>query len=164
MLRGTSFAISSVVLGLLVTGCSSNRNLYHYHRTVVGLDIAGNVSGNSPSGHLILGYSRRLIVFLPPEVKEALATEQPDTTGGVPLPASVFCTQVKASLGGLNAFREILATGQPAVDYASQLAASATGITEWKDHNFVCPGFKIPGPPSGSPPSAEPTAAPLPSK
>jgi len=161
MLRPGAVLVCLIGLGLSAAACG-NRNLYHYHRTVVGLDIAGNVSGDSPSGHLVLGYSRRLVVFLPPEVEKALESGQPaDPTEGVPLPATVFCTQVKASLGGVSAFREILATGPPAVQYAEQLAAEAAGVTDWKDHNFVCPGFEMPRPDGGAPESARPTAAPL---
>lgn len=164
MLKGVPGITAIVVLGSVLAACgSSQRNLYHYHRTVVGVDIAGNISGDTPSGHLTLGYSRRLIVFLPPEVQQALQSGQPTPTG-VPLPSSVFCTQVKASLGGISAFREILATGHPAEDYAARLATESAGLTDWKDRNFVCPGFEIPAPDTivvKDKPNAAPTAAPL---
>jgi hypothetical protein len=181
MLRPASTVLACTVLAAVAAGCA-DRNLYHYHRTVVGMDIAGNVSGNSPSGHLVLGYSRRLIVFLPPEVQKALeesqklaaqksrGTSEDTVPVEVPLPDSIFCTQVKASLGGISAFREILATGTPAKEYAEQLAAEADGLTDWKNRNFICPGFVMPAPaapvartPSSTatvPGNTQPTAAP----
>lgn len=127
-----------LLLGM-VAGCTG-RNLYHYHRTVIGVDISGNVAGDTPSGHLTLGYSRRLVIFMPPEIQEALQEKSP--TGNIP--PTVFCTQVKASLGGVNAFREIIATGEPADSYAQQLVASMIAAPAATNRNFVCPGLVIP--------------------
>lgn len=133
--------VSGLVLLLVcMGGCS--RNLYHYHRTVVGVDISGNVTGNAPSGHLTLGYSRRLVVVLPADIKDALAKPSTDES----LPSTVFCTQVRASLGGVNVFREVLATGLPAQNYAMSLVAASDGLNDWQYRNYVCPGFEIPSP------------------
>jgi len=134
--------------------------LYHYHRTVIGVDISGNVSDSTPSGHLTLGYSRRLVIAMPKVVEEALKGEQ----GLEKLPQTIFCTQVKASLGGVNVFREILATGDPADGYAQQLATSAE-VVSMKNRNLVCPGLEVPAPDappdpqSKNPPQALPTKA-----
>src|SRR6266404_5105433 len=138
MLRTCSLLLTLVAL---CSGCG--RNLYHYHRTVVGIDISGNVAGSTPSGHLVVGYSRRLVILMPPEVQDAL--EGKGT--GSELPPTIFCTQVKASLGGVNAFREILATGDPAVGYAQLQAEARQGLgADGKLRNFVCPGYEIPQP------------------
>ena len=137
-------------------GCS--RSLYHYHRTVVGVDISGNVAGDTPSGHLTLGYSRRLVVLMPPEIKEILDIEAKKKAAGksqaeinealkADIPDTIFCTQVKASLGGVNSFREVLATGDPAYGYAQHLVAVAAASNDDEYRNFVCPGLKIPPPP-----------------
>jgi hypothetical protein len=136
---------------LLLTGCSSRagRFLYHYHRTVVGVDISGSLSQSNPSGHLALAYQRRFVVFLPPAVAEAFvkaaeARQGPGVARVTELPPAVFCTQVKASLGGLNVFSEILATGDAAEEYAALLAASAPDGVGVKEENLICPGFVIP--------------------
>lgn len=143
------FSILAVVCAMSA-GCG--RTLYHYHRTVVGIDISGNVAGDTPSGHLTLGYSRRLVVLMPPEIQEILdakakaeATQQP-MQFPAELPDTVFCTQVKASLGGVNSFREVLATGDPAYSYAQHLVALAAASSDEEYRNFVCPGLKIPQP------------------
>jgi hypothetical protein len=150
-------------MGLVAAAGCSGRSLYHYHRTVVGVDISGNVSESTPSGRLTLGYSRRLVAAMPDAIERAMeeaSKSQSATTaattspaGGsqaqppvkplvVNLPPTVFCTQVKASLGGVNSFREILATGTPAEGYAQQLAEGAALVSP-KDRNFVCPGLVI---------------------
>jgi hypothetical protein len=140
----------------LSDGCS--RSLYHYHRTVIGVDISGNVAGDTPSGHLTLGYSRRLVVLMPPEIKDILDIEakkkaeknlsqaQVNEALRADIPDTIFCTQVKASLGGVNTFREVLATGEPAYGYAQHLVALAAGSNDDKYRNFVCPGLEIPHP------------------
>jgi hypothetical protein len=136
-------------------GCG--RTLYHYHRTVVGVDISGNVAGDTPSGHLTLGYSRRLVVLMPPEIQEILNVEAKKKAAGTPetqiraavnadIPDTIFCTQVKASLGGVNSFREVLATGEPAYGYAQRLVAIAATSNDDEYGNFVCTGLKIPNP------------------
>ncbi len=125
---------------ILPTGCG--RTLYHYHRTVVGLDISGNVAGDTPSGHLTLGYSRRLVILMPPEIEDVMREKPPEPgKQEVKLPSTIFCTQVRASLGGVNAFREVLATGTPAESYAKLLAAKRPN--DDKLRNFVCPGYEI---------------------
>ena len=147
--------LTLVAVCAMSAGCS--RSLYHYHRTVVGVDISGNVAGDSPSGHLTLGYSRRLVVLMPPEMKEILDVEAKKKADGKPqaqinealradIPDTIFCTQVKASLGGVNTFREVLATGDPAYGYAQHLVALAAGSNDDEFRNFVCPGLKIPHP------------------
>jgi hypothetical protein len=153
------------------TGCG--RNLYHYHRTVVGVDISGNVAGDTPSGHLTVGYSRRLVILMPPEMQGILDTKAKVAPGeelkadakadgkrpAWELPSTVFCTQVKASLGGVNSFREILATGNPAENYADRLVKLVEKEGDTKYRNLVCPNFEIPKPSkdSNEPMSAEET-------
>ena len=139
MLKSTLGVLLAV---LACAGCG--RNFYHYHRTVIGIDIAGNVAGSSPRGHLIIGYSRRLVTALPQEAQDALSGQ--GGAGDTQLPSTVFCTQVRASLGGVNAFREVLATGAPAEQYAEALTEASAGISEYQYRNFVCPGFEIPAP------------------
>jgi hypothetical protein len=125
-----------VVLAVAVVGAvGCQPRLYHYHRTVIGLDIAGNVTGQSPSGHLTLGYSRRLVAVVPKEMN--------DKSDDVLLPSTVFCTQVKASLGGANSFREILGTGEPADEFAT-LIANMPGAEDIRQRNLICPGLPIP--------------------
>jgi hypothetical protein len=157
-----TLSILAAICGISA-GCG--RTLYHYHRTVVGVDISGNVAGDTPSGHLTLGYSRRLVVLMPPEIKDILdakakaeATRQPMQLPAE-LPNTVFCTQVKASLGGVNSFREVLATGEPAYGYAQRLVALAAASSDDEYRNFVCPGLKIPKPsPNGVTPPATKSA------
>ena len=154
------------LLLVLVAGCE--RKLYHYHRTVIGVDISGNVAGNAPSGHLTLGYSRRLVLVLPDEINDALTDSKPsdaktpdkdmnaaDRTTSEGLPPTVFCTQVRASLGGVNSFREILATGKSAEHYAMGLVAASEGVVDWRYRNYVCPGFEIPAPKPSDPGAAD---------
>jgi len=136
-------------------GCG--RQLYHYHRTIIGLDIAGNVNGNAPSGHLVLGYARRLIVLFPNEeelkklaAKKQAQSQAPAPLDGENLPSTVFCTQVKGSLGGLSLFREILATGTAADNYASLMASEGSESSRPSRANFVCPDIEIPKPRAGS--------------
>jgi hypothetical protein len=161
---------------LLVLSAGCERKLYHYHRTVVGVDISGNVTGNAPSGHLTLGYSRRLVVVLPDGIKEALEESTPsdgktlakDQAAVHPpprasLPDTVFCTQVRASLGGVNSFREVFATGTSAEHYALSLVAASEGLDGWLYRNYVCPGFEIP-PPLARDPKAKATAGALPAR
>jgi hypothetical protein len=153
---------------LLVLAGGCERNLYHYHRTVIGVDISGNVAGNAPSGHLTLGYSRRLVLVLPDEIKDALKDATPpddntqdkdkkatQRTTSESLPPTVFCTQVRASLGGVNSFREILATGTSAERYALSLVAASNGVHDWAYRNYVCPGFEIPAPKPSDPGAAD---------
>ena len=68
------------IVGLLMVvvafGAGCGRNLYHYHRTIVGVDISGNVAGDTPSGHLTLGYSRTLVVLMPPDIQKAIDPER----------------------------------------------------------------------------------------
>ncbi len=130
-----------LLLALLTVATGCGRTLYHYHRTVVGVDISGNVAGESPSGHLTLGYSRRLVIIMPPEIEDAMRTKRAHEQQ-VSLPNTIFCTQVRASLGGVNAFREVLATGEPAVGFAEIQAAGRP--SDKKARNFVCPGYEVP--------------------
>ena len=148
-------AIGLLVAVLLAATACSGRSLYHYHRTVVGVDISGNVSDSTPSGRLTLGYSRRLVAAMPEAIQKAIeeAGKKPADTPTAapvkpvvaPLPQTVFCTQVKASLGGVSSFREILATGAPADRYAEQIS-EASQLVSPRDRNFVCPGLVIPTP------------------
>jgi hypothetical protein len=116
-----------------------------------------NVDADTASEHLTLGYSRRLVVLMPPEIKEILDVEAKERTAGnspaevnealrADIPNTIFRTQVKASLGGVNTFREVLATGDPAYGYAQHLVALAAGSNNDEYRNFVCPGLKIPHP------------------
>lgn len=155
-------AVMLKILGILVLTCAlsagCSRSLYHYHRTVIGVDISGTVAGDTPSGHLTLGYSRRLVVLMPPEIKDILDIEaqkkaeknltpaQVNEALRADIPNTIFCTQVKASLGGINTFREVLATGDPAYGYAQHLVVLAAGSNDDEYRNFVCPGLKIPNP------------------
>jgi len=146
------FALSFTLV--LLTGCA-DRSLYHYHRTVVGVDIAGSVDGETPRGHVIVGYSRRLVVVVPPaweletaqslQRKNELAAGQMAKSPTVDdVPSTVFCTQVKASLGGLSVFREIMATGDPATRYAEFLVANAPAGLNTSAKNSVCPDLEVP--------------------
>jgi len=155
-------ALMVALAGLALSGCG--RQLYHYHRTIIGLDIAGNVNGNTPSGHLVLGYSRRLVVAFPNDKLEPQSTQNQgqdlkaqDLKGQnskgqdrESLPSTVFCTQVKGSLGGLSLFREILATGYSADAYASLMASEGSESSRPSRANFVCPDMEIPKPRGGS--------------
>ena len=116
-----------------------------------------NVVADTASEHLTLGYSRRLVVLMPPEIKEILDVEAKERAAGnspaevnealrADIPNTIFRTQVKASLGGVNTFREVLATGEPAYGYAQHLVALAAGSNDDKYRNFVCPGLEIPHP------------------
>ncbi len=140
---------------VLLAGCA-DRSLYHYHRTVVGVDIAGSVDGETPRGHVIVGYSRRLVVVVPPawelETPESLQKKQQLLAAGQAptqpttedVPSTVFCTQVKASLGGVSIFREVMATGNPATRYAEYLVANSPAGLHVSAKNAVCPDLEVP--------------------
>ena len=130
-----------------LVGCV-DRHLYHYHRTVIGVDIAASIDGETPRGHLILGYARKLVVVVPPsweltptesEKLRARSNQSPFD----PIPSTVFCTQVKAGGRGVNLFREIMATGDPATNYAAYLVANGPAVPDASKQNFVCPDLAI---------------------
>ena len=90
--------------------------------------------------------------MMPPEIQRAIEAKARGQS--VEIPDTVFCTQVKASLGGVNSFREVLATGQPAEGYAQRLVELAKAAGGDPYRNFVCPGFEIPKPSSDAGPQA----------
>jgi len=123
----------AMCVALLAAGCGGNNPyLAHYHRTVSGVDLSANVTDSTPSGHITLGYSRRLTIISPRELVTGKDNE---------VLSSVFCTEILANFAGASIFREVLATGDAAVSYASS-TPPAVRIAGTELPNQVCPDIK----------------------
>jgi hypothetical protein len=108
-----TYCVRVLALGVLATaGCTTEpTHLMHYQRTVMGFDAA--VATQEASGHIILGYDRRMVSVVP---KTTLSGKAQDAM------SIISCTKAKSGFTQVD-FDERLATGEAAVNYAAGLKA-----------------------------------------
>jgi len=98
-----------------LAGCAQPSHLIAVHRTTIGLSMAGSSEG---SGHFSLGYRQRE-VFVVPKTNLAQPGEQPRYEAM----SVMSCTTVEATFLGPVDFRQTLASGDAATQYAQKYAA-----------------------------------------
>ena len=107
------------IFGLVcLIGCSTEpTHLMHYQRTVIGFDAA--VATQEASGHLILGYDRRMVAVVPKTTLEGQAVDAMSI---------ISCTSARTGFRTVD-FDERLATGEAAVNYAEGLVTDPQGTS-----------------------------------
>jgi hypothetical protein len=111
-----------------VGGCDTvGRNLFIAHNTVVGVDAAVNT--DQTQGHIIIGYDRQFVGYIPRSVPDhgaGVATTTPTSereSKKRDAMTAVACSKVAVDGIFLTQFTEYLATGRAAELYAKALRA-----------------------------------------
>jgi hypothetical protein len=116
-----------LVLGLAaaagVAGCQDSSVLYVASHSVVGVNAAVNTA--QTSGHLMIGYDR-IFVTNPP--KSVTIANKPGERESM---AVLSCSEVIVTGIFLTSFREHLATGQAATDFAGKIKSDPNNSNEF---------------------------------
>ena len=96
---------------------TASRHLYIAHNTVVGVDAAVNTE--QPRGHLLIGYDRQFVGYIPRSVRvESDTATGPEKRDAM---SAIACSRVEVTGLYLTQFTEYLATGPAAKRYAESL-------------------------------------------
>lgn len=95
---------------MLLCGCQPPTNLYVAATTVVGVNAAVNTE--QTAGHLKIGYDRDFVTVVPRSVAVPGHDQQREVM------AALSCSEVEVTGIFLTGFKEYLATGQAARNYA----------------------------------------------
>lgn len=112
-----------IVAAVALAGCADSRQLYIASRTVVGVNAA--VNATQTAGHLLIGYDR-VFVTNPPK-----SVTVPGKDGEREAMSVLSCSELVVDGIFLTGFREHLATGKAAIDFAAKIKDDATAANDF---------------------------------
>ena len=115
--------LALLTLAPLLAACDAT-NLYLGHRTVVGVNAA--VNQDQTTGHVIIGYDRKFGAIVPvsaPPLANGRIAPNPDAREAMSV---LSCSELEIDGIFLTGFKEYLATGAAATNFAKKITTPET--------------------------------------
>ncbi|TMJ26723.1 MAG: hypothetical protein E6G95_12915 [Alphaproteobacteria bacterium] len=134
-------AILSAGIVTMLGGCDANQ-LYMGSRTVVGVNAA--IDSTQTKGWVVVGYDRNFVAIIPRSV-DGTGTD----TGKQDVMAALACSRLEVKGITIKHYKESIATGRAAQDFAANLHTDPKVIKDFfdcfKDKPDPKPSAALPG-------------------